>query len=214
MYLTGNGGSGLVSSRLPNGSWSPPSAFSVRTGSVGLAYGVDVYACVCVLNTQLMALQQLPRFLQVSPTSLQRETWRSGPFDGSVALRTLRENMSEPWAFGNSGSLVQHLLYWLSLYPTSEPFESAHVYRSRSIPAKKVSFARSFNDNVRHHTVSVLFTVCGINTLLLHFPQVEQHTVHPGALAGLGSVIQIAGVFTSKGRTYLDILVADGFLTA
>lgn len=119
MYLTGNGGSGIVSARLPNGSWSPPSAFSVRTGGVGLAYGVDVYDCIWVLNTQLKALQQLPRFLQISPTSLQRETWRSGPFDGSVALRTLRENMSEPWAFGNSGSLIQHLLYWLSLYPTS-----------------------------------------------------------------------------------------------
>lgn len=52
MYLAGNGGSGVVSARLPDGSWSPPSAFSVRTGGVGLAYGVDVYDCICVLNTQ------------------------------------------------------------------------------------------------------------------------------------------------------------------
>jgi lipid-binding SYLF domain-containing protein len=52
MYLAGAGGSGIVVARLSNGSWSPPSAFSVRSGSVGLVWGVDVYDCVCVLNTQ------------------------------------------------------------------------------------------------------------------------------------------------------------------
>ncbi|KAF2420979.1 hypothetical protein EJ08DRAFT_598003 [Tothia fuscella] len=52
MYLAGAGGSGVVVARLPNGTWSPPSAFSVRSGSFGLVYGVDVYDCVCVLNTQ------------------------------------------------------------------------------------------------------------------------------------------------------------------
>lgn len=51
MYLTGSGGSGVVVARLPDGSWSPPSAFSVRSGGIGLVYGVDVYDCVCVLNT-------------------------------------------------------------------------------------------------------------------------------------------------------------------
>ncbi|KAG0649484.1 SH3 domain-containing YSC84 1 [Hyphodiscus hymeniophilus] len=52
MYLAGGGGSGVVIARLSDGSWSPPSAFSVRSGSFGLVYGVDVYDCVCVLNTQ------------------------------------------------------------------------------------------------------------------------------------------------------------------
>lgn len=52
MYLAGSGGSGVVVARLPDGTWSPPSAFSVRSGSVGLVYGVDVYDCVCVLNTE------------------------------------------------------------------------------------------------------------------------------------------------------------------
>ena len=51
-YLAGSGGSGVVIARLPDGTWSPPSAFSVRSGSVGLVYGVDVYDCVCVLNTE------------------------------------------------------------------------------------------------------------------------------------------------------------------
>ncbi|KAK7433345.1 hypothetical protein QQZ08_000284 [Neonectria magnoliae] len=52
MYLAGAGGSGVVVARLPDGTWSPPSAFSVRSGGIGLVYGVDVYDCVCVLNTQ------------------------------------------------------------------------------------------------------------------------------------------------------------------
>lgn len=52
MYLAGSGGSGIVVARLPDGTWSPPSAFSVRSGSIGLVYGVDVYDCVCVLNTE------------------------------------------------------------------------------------------------------------------------------------------------------------------
>ena len=52
MYLAGTGGSGVVVARLPDGTWSPPSAFSVRSGGIGLVYGVDVYDCVCILNTQ------------------------------------------------------------------------------------------------------------------------------------------------------------------
>lgn len=52
MYLAGAGGSGVVVARLPDGTWSPPSAFSVRSGSIGLVGGVAVYDCVCVLNTQ------------------------------------------------------------------------------------------------------------------------------------------------------------------
>ncbi|KEF54234.1 uncharacterized protein A1O9_09400 [Exophiala aquamarina CBS 119918] len=52
MYFAGAGGSGIVIARLPSGSWSLPSAFSVRSGAFGLVYGVDVYDCVCVLNTE------------------------------------------------------------------------------------------------------------------------------------------------------------------
>ena len=52
MMLAGAGGSGVVVARLPDGSWSAPSAFSVLSGGIGVAYGMDVYDCVCVLNTQ------------------------------------------------------------------------------------------------------------------------------------------------------------------
>ncbi|KAJ6782094.1 hypothetical protein PWT90_06219 [Aphanocladium album] len=44
-------GSGLVVARLPDGSWSAPSSFLVSTVGVGFTVGLDVYDCVCVLNT-------------------------------------------------------------------------------------------------------------------------------------------------------------------
>jgi len=51
MYFAGTSGHGIVIARLPNGSWSPPSGFSVKSAGVGLVYGVDIFDCVCVLNT-------------------------------------------------------------------------------------------------------------------------------------------------------------------
>ncbi|KAI0024573.1 hypothetical protein F4780DRAFT_775520 [Xylariomycetidae sp. FL0641] len=51
MWLSGAGGSGVVVARQPDGSWSPPSGFVVRSGGFGIVGGVDIYDCVCVLNT-------------------------------------------------------------------------------------------------------------------------------------------------------------------
>lgn len=44
-------GSGVVLARLPDGSWSPPSAIVVSSLGAGFALGVGLYECVCVLNT-------------------------------------------------------------------------------------------------------------------------------------------------------------------
>ena len=51
MWVSGSGGSGVVLVRLPDGSWSGPSSFSVASGGFGMVYGLDVYDCVCILNT-------------------------------------------------------------------------------------------------------------------------------------------------------------------
>lgn len=50
-HISGAGGSGLVVARLPDGSWSPPAGFLVHTIGAGLMAGMDIYDCVCVLNT-------------------------------------------------------------------------------------------------------------------------------------------------------------------
>ncbi|KAI9167833.1 DUF500 domain protein [Paramyrothecium foliicola] len=52
-YLaTGAMGSGILVSRLPDGSWSPPSAIQVLSVGGGFQFGVDIYDCVCVINTR------------------------------------------------------------------------------------------------------------------------------------------------------------------
>lgn len=38
--------------RLPDGTWSPPSGFLVHTLGAGFMVGLDIYDCVCVLNTE------------------------------------------------------------------------------------------------------------------------------------------------------------------
>ncbi|GKU03720.1 hypothetical protein FLAG1_05438 [Fusarium langsethiae] len=46
-----SGGSGVVISRRSDGTWSPPSSFIVSTLGAGFVFGLDVYDCICVLNT-------------------------------------------------------------------------------------------------------------------------------------------------------------------
>ncbi|KAK8054515.1 hypothetical protein PG994_009582 [Apiospora phragmitis] len=51
MWVSGSAGSGVVVARLPDGSWSPPSAFSAYTVGAGVILGADHTESVCVLNT-------------------------------------------------------------------------------------------------------------------------------------------------------------------
>lgn len=44
--IAGAAGSGLVVARLPDGSWSPPSAFSVTALGAGFVAGLDIHDCV------------------------------------------------------------------------------------------------------------------------------------------------------------------------
>lgn len=46
-----SGGSGIVLARRPDGTWSPPSSFVVSSLGAGFVFGLDLYDCVCVLNT-------------------------------------------------------------------------------------------------------------------------------------------------------------------
>lgn len=51
MWVSGSAGSGVVMARLPDGDWSPPSAFSAYTVGAGVVLGADHTEAVCVLNT-------------------------------------------------------------------------------------------------------------------------------------------------------------------
>lgn len=52
LWESGAGGSGVVVSRLKDGSWSYPAAIKLSTPEVGVVLGVDIFDCVLVLNTQ------------------------------------------------------------------------------------------------------------------------------------------------------------------
>ncbi|KAH8802579.1 hypothetical protein F5884DRAFT_474659 [Xylogone sp. PMI_703] len=94
MYLAGAGGSGIVVARLPDGTWSPPSAFSVRAGSLGLVYGVDVYDCVCVLNTQ----DAVDAYTKTEVSIGGAITAAAGPIGGTVNMK----EVSPVWTYTKS----------------------------------------------------------------------------------------------------------------
>ncbi|KAK4540206.1 hypothetical protein LTR36_009704 [Oleoguttula mirabilis] len=52
LHWSGAGGSGVLVSKLPNGQWSPPSGILIHTLGVGFVAGVDIYDCVCVINSE------------------------------------------------------------------------------------------------------------------------------------------------------------------
>jgi SH3 domain-containing YSC84-like protein 1 len=51
-HISGAAGSGVLVARLPDGSWSPPSGIQVHTLGAGFLIGIDIYDCVCVINTR------------------------------------------------------------------------------------------------------------------------------------------------------------------
>ncbi|KAK1573441.1 uncharacterized protein LY79DRAFT_673629 [Colletotrichum navitas] len=50
--FSGATGSGVLVSRLPDGSWSPPSGIQVHALGAGFMIGIDIYDCVCVINSR------------------------------------------------------------------------------------------------------------------------------------------------------------------
>lgn len=50
--VTGATGSGILIARLEDGSWGPPSGIQVHSVGGGFTIGVDIYDCVCVINSK------------------------------------------------------------------------------------------------------------------------------------------------------------------
>ncbi|KAK7420560.1 hypothetical protein QQZ08_010319 [Neonectria magnoliae] len=50
--VSGATGSGILIARLPNGSWGPPSGIQVHSVGGGFSLGLDIYDCVCVINSR------------------------------------------------------------------------------------------------------------------------------------------------------------------
>ncbi|POR36344.1 Protein YSC84 [Tolypocladium paradoxum] len=50
--FSGATGSGILIARLPDGSWGPPSGIQVHSVGGGFQIGLDIYDCVCVINSK------------------------------------------------------------------------------------------------------------------------------------------------------------------
>jgi SH3 domain-containing YSC84-like protein 1 len=99
MYFAGAGGSGVVVARLADGSWSAPSAFSVRSGGIGVVYGVDVYDCVCVLNTQ----EAVDSYTKSEMNLGADVTMAAGPIGGTADIST--KDVKPVWTYTKSRGL-------------------------------------------------------------------------------------------------------------
>ncbi|PTB63623.1 hypothetical protein BBK36DRAFT_1125537 [Trichoderma citrinoviride] len=50
--VSGATGSGILIARLPDGTWSPPSGIQLHSVGGGFQIGLDIYDCVCVINSK------------------------------------------------------------------------------------------------------------------------------------------------------------------
>lgn len=52
LWVSGSGGSGVLVAKTASGEWSPPSGIMLHTAGLGFLFGVDIYDCVVVINTE------------------------------------------------------------------------------------------------------------------------------------------------------------------
>lgn len=98
-HIGGAGGSGVVVVRLPDGSWSPPSGIMPNNISVGLMFGLDIYDCVCILNTQ----QAVDAFTKRARFSLGGEVGMvAGPVGAGAILESDFTAAKPVWSYVKS----------------------------------------------------------------------------------------------------------------
>lgn len=100
LHISGAGGSGLIVSRLADGSsWSPPSGFLVHTLGAGFMIGLDIYDCVCVLRTpEAVAAFTRPRLSLGGEVGLV-----AGPLGAGAAVDAALAKSTKPvWGYMKS----------------------------------------------------------------------------------------------------------------
>ena len=97
-----SGGSGVVVARRSDGTWSPPSSFVVSSLGAGLMFGLDVYDCVCVLNSQA----QVDAFTNPRLALGGNASLAVGPVGGGAALNAAISKSGRPmWSYIKSRGL-------------------------------------------------------------------------------------------------------------
>ncbi|OAA45461.1 DUF500 domain protein [Metarhizium rileyi] len=127
-------GSGVVVARRPDGTWSPPSSFIVSTVGAGFVLGLDIYDCVCVLNTpaQISAFTN-PRVSLGGDASIAM-----GPIGtGTIVDAALSKTIRPMWSYMKSRGLWAGVQIDGTII-VSRADANAVFYNERGISAKKI----------------------------------------------------------------------------
>jgi lipid-binding SYLF domain-containing protein len=128
------GGSGVVVARRPDGTWSPPSSFIVSTLGAGFVFGLDVYDCVCVLNTpEQVAAFTKPRLSLGAEGSIAVGPLGTG---GSVEA-TVTKTARPVWSYMKSRGLWAGVQIDGTIIVSRGDANSA-FYNERGITARKI----------------------------------------------------------------------------
>lgn len=129
-----SGGSGVVVARRSDGTWSPPSAFVISSLGAGFVFGLDVYDCVCVLNTSA----QVDAFTRPHLALGGSASVAVGPLGGGAAVNAAVSKTARPvWSYIKSRGLWAGLQVDGTIIVTRAD-ANALFYNERGITAKKI----------------------------------------------------------------------------
>ncbi|KHN95527.1 DUF500 domain protein [Metarhizium album ARSEF 1941] len=127
--ISGATGSGVLIARLPDGSWSPPSGIQVHSVGGGFQIGLDIYDCVCVINSR----QALAAFTNTRVSLGSDLAVVAGPYGAGAAVdfgtavqRSGGETDKKGTASGSASGPVQA--------PTAAAAAAAQGQHSNALP--------------------------------------------------------------------------------
>ncbi|KAM0354238.1 hypothetical protein ACHAPU_001279 [Fusarium lateritium] len=129
-----SGGSGVVIARRPDGTWSPPSSFLVSSLGAGFVFGLDLYDCVCVLNTP----EQVAAFTKPRLSLGAEGSIAIGPVGTGGGVETALSKTVQPvWSYMKSRGL------WMGIQidgtiVVSRGDANAAFYNESGITAEKI----------------------------------------------------------------------------
>lgn len=127
-------GSGVVISRREDGTWSPPSSFVVSTLGAGFVFGLDVYDCVCVLNSR----QQVAAFTRPRVSLGGDASIAIGPIGTGASIdAALSKSVRPMWSYMKSRGLWAGVQIDGTVI-VSRADANAIFYNQRGISAKQI----------------------------------------------------------------------------
>ncbi|KAF5563106.1 hypothetical protein FNAPI_2851 [Fusarium napiforme] len=129
-----SGGAGIVIARRSDGTWSPPSSFVVSSLGAGFVFGLDVYDCVCVLNTP----EQVAAFTKPRLSFGAEGSVALGPIGTGGSVEAALSKTARPmWSYMKSRGLWMGVQIDGTIVVTRGD-ANATFYNERGITAQKI----------------------------------------------------------------------------